>query len=46
MHRAHDVGDLGAGGRMRRIRLDDQTALEHGALIYEALYAQLASEAL
>ena len=29
---------------LRRISADDQTALEHGRLIYEALYAQLASE--
>lgn len=29
---------------MRRISADDHTALEHGHLIYEALYAQLASE--
>jgi hypothetical protein len=29
---------------LRRISPDDQTALERGALLYEALYAQLASE--
>jgi hypothetical protein len=30
---------------LRRISSDDQTALTRGALLYEALYAQLASEA-
>jgi hypothetical protein len=30
---------------LRRISPDDQVALERGALLYEALYAQLASEA-
>jgi hypothetical protein len=30
---------------LRRISPDDPTALERGALLYEALYAQLASEA-
>jgi hypothetical protein len=29
---------------LRRISPDDQVALEHGRLLYEALYAQLASE--
>jgi hypothetical protein len=29
---------------IRRASADDQTALERGALIYEALYAQLATE--
>ena len=29
---------------IRRISSDDQTALDHGAMIYEAIYAQLASE--
>jgi hypothetical protein len=29
---------------IRLISPDDQTALEHGALIYDALYAQLAAE--
>lgn len=29
---------------LRRISPDDQTALEHGALLYEALYAELAAE--
>jgi hypothetical protein len=29
---------------IRRISPDDQTALERGALVYEALYAQLAAE--
>jgi hypothetical protein len=29
---------------LRRISPDDQTALERGALVYEALYAQLAAE--
>jgi hypothetical protein len=30
---------------LRRISPEDQTALERGALLYEALYAELASEA-
>jgi hypothetical protein len=29
---------------LRRISLDDQTAIERGALLYDALYAQLESE--
>lgn len=29
---------------LRLISLDDRTAIEHGRLIYEALYAQLSSE--
>ena len=29
---------------IRRISLDDETALEHGSLLYDALYAQLAAE--
>ena len=29
---------------IRRISPDDQTAIERGYLIYEALYAQLAAE--
>lgn len=29
---------------IRRISLDDPTAIEHGRLLYEALYAQLATE--
>lgn len=31
---------------IRRVSLDDQTALERGRLIYEALYTQLASDAI
>jgi hypothetical protein len=31
---------------LRRISPDDETALEHGNLIYEALYAQLGAEPL
>jgi hypothetical protein len=31
---------------LRRISPDDQTALDRGALLYEALYSQLASEGL
>ncbi len=30
---------------LRRISPDDQTAIEHGSLVYEALYKQLAFEA-
>jgi hypothetical protein len=31
---------------IRRVSPDDQTALEHGRMIYEALYVQLSSEAV